>query len=73
MLATLRLSAVALPEMIHCCEVKNNIDPRVTRFAVPFSVTLSANGSAVFIVSAAIFIAQYIDVPLSASDVVVIT
>lgn len=65
-------TAVALPEMLYCCEVKNKIDSRVTRFTVPFSVTLSANGSAVFIVSAAIFIAQYIGHPLAAGDVVVI-
>ncbi|KAK7484828.1 hypothetical protein BaRGS_00023871 [Batillaria attramentaria] len=66
-------TAVALPEMLYCCEVKNGIDRRVARFAVPFSVTLSANGSAVFIVSAAIFIGQYIGYPLTAGDVVLIT
>nr|KAG5698014.1 hypothetical protein BaRGS_005832 [Batillaria attramentaria] len=65
-------TAVALPEMLYCCEVKNGIDRRVARFAVPFSVTLSANGSAVFIVSAAIFIGQYIGYPLTAGDIVII-
>ncbi|XP_076454161.1 excitatory amino acid transporter-like [Babylonia areolata] len=65
-------TAVAIPEMIYCCEVKNKIDKRVTRFVVPFSVTLSANGSAVFIVSSAIFISQYIGRDLSASDIIIV-
>ncbi|KAK7090285.1 hypothetical protein V1264_010100 [Littorina saxatilis] len=65
-------TAVAIPEMMYCCEVKNKIDKRVARFAVPFSVTLSANGSAIFIVSAAIFIAEYIGQDPSASDYIVI-
>lgn len=68
-----RYRAVAIPEMLYCCEVKNGVDKRVARFAVPFSVTLSANGSAVFIVTSAIFIAQYIGFDLSTSDVIVIT
>ena len=59
--------------MLYCCEVKNGVDKRVARFAVPFSVTVSANGSAVFIVTSAIFIAQYIGFDLSTSDVIVIT
>jgi Na+/H+-dicarboxylate symporter len=63
---------VAIPEMLYCVEAKNNIDQRVARFAVPFSVTLSANGSAVFIASSAIFIAQYIGMDLSTSDVFII-
>lgn len=65
-------TAVAIPEMLYCVEVKNKIDQRVARFAVPFSVTLSANGSAIFIASAAIFIAQYINLELSASDVFIV-
>lgn len=65
-------TAVAIPEMLHCVEVKNGVDKRVARFAIPFSVTLSANGSAVFIASAAIFIAQYINFDLSVSDIFIV-
>ncbi|KAJ8313454.1 hypothetical protein KUTeg_008995 [Tegillarca granosa] len=49
-------TAVAIPEMLMSCEVKNNIDKRVSRFVIPFCVTLNADGSALYITSAAIFI-----------------
>ncbi|XP_064635486.1 excitatory amino acid transporter-like [Lineus longissimus] len=64
-------TAVAIPEMYKCCDRKK-IDSRVSRFVIPFSVTLNADGSAIFIASAAIFIAQLNSIALDPGQVVVI-
>lgn len=61
-----------MPEMMHCCEQKLRIDKRVTRFVIPFSVTLSANGSAVFIACACLFIANLTDNTPGASEILTI-
>ncbi|XP_064600954.1 excitatory amino acid transporter-like [Liolophura sinensis] len=50
-------TAVAIPEMLHACEVSNKIDKRVSRYVVPFCVTLNADGSALYITAAALFVA----------------
>ncbi|PVD18321.1 hypothetical protein C0Q70_20870 [Pomacea canaliculata] len=63
--------AVAIPEMLESCE-KNKVDSRVARFVIPFCVTLNADGSALYITSAAIFIAQLTGVGVGVSDVIII-
>lgn len=65
-------TAVAIPEMLQACEHKNNIDKRVSRFVIPFCVTLNADGSALYISTAAIFIANITGTPLSTADYVII-
>ncbi|XP_061178438.1 excitatory amino acid transporter-like [Saccostrea echinata] len=65
-------TAVAIPEMLNACENKNNIDKRVSRFVIPFCVTLNADGSALFITAAAMFIANITGQSLSFGDVVII-
>ncbi|XP_025079693.1 LOW QUALITY PROTEIN: excitatory amino acid transporter-like [Pomacea canaliculata] len=64
-------TAVAIPEMLESCE-KNKVDSRVARFVIPFCVTLNADGSALYITSAAIFIAQLTGVGVGVSDVIII-
>ena len=64
--------AVAIPEMLYACEERNKIDKRVARFVIPFCVTLNADGSALYITSAAIFIAQFTGVEVGASDIIII-
>ena len=58
--------------MLSACEDGNGIDARVTRFVIPFCVTLNADGSALYITSAAIFIAQTAGVHVGAGDVITI-
>lgn len=58
-LKTFHFRAVAIPEMLHACEVPLRIDKRVARFVIPFSVTLCANGSAVFIACSCLFISTF--------------
>lgn len=44
--------------MITACEHKLKMDSRIVRFVISFCVTLSANGSAVFIACSCLFIAN---------------
>ena len=45
--------------MLQACEERLRADRRVVRFVIPFSVTLSANGSATFIACSCLFIANF--------------
>lgn len=61
--------AVAMPETLRACELGLNLDKRIVRFTVPFSVTLSANGSAVFIVCSCLFISNIAGIPPTAGTI----
>ena len=63
--------AVAIPDMIVSAN-KYGVDKRVSQFVIPFSVTLSANGSALFIVCSAIFLGQIGQIPMDAGQIVTI-
>ncbi|KAK7477592.1 hypothetical protein BaRGS_00031140 [Batillaria attramentaria] len=65
-------TAVAIPEMLDSCEEKNKIDRRVARFVIPFCVTLNADGSALYITSAAIFIGQLTGADIGAREIIII-
>ncbi|XP_025085011.1 neutral amino acid transporter A-like [Pomacea canaliculata] len=51
-------SAIALPEIIKYLEEKVRVDHRVSRFVVPFAVTLNRDGSVMFITLTSLYIAQ---------------
>lgn len=65
-------TAVAIPEMLTACENKNKIDKRVARFTIPFSVTISCNGSALYIAGATVFVGHLAGFPLTAGDYLLI-
>lgn len=65
-------TAVAIPEMFRACEASLRIDKRIVRFVIPFSVTLSANGSAVFIACSSLFIASISGVVPTVATILVI-
>ncbi|KAK7090117.1 excitatory amino acid transporter-like isoform X2 [Littorina saxatilis] len=65
-------SAVAIPEMLDACERRNKIDSRVCRFVIPLCTTINADGSAIYITSAAIFIAHFTGRDVMASDIIII-
>ncbi|KAK6194908.1 hypothetical protein SNE40_000441 [Patella caerulea] len=50
-------TAVAIPDMFVSCD-NNKIDKRVSRFVIPFCVTLNADGSVIYITCATVFIIQ---------------
>ncbi|XP_041365075.1 excitatory amino acid transporter-like [Gigantopelta aegis] len=65
-------SAIAIPETLNILENKNNVDRRISRFVVPFAATINRDGSALYIATACIFIAQLSDVQLDGGKVVLI-
>ncbi|OWF47183.1 excitatory amino acid transporter-like [Mizuhopecten yessoensis] len=65
-------TAVAIPEMLSACEDDQKVDKRVSRFVIPFCVTLNADGSALFITAAAIFVANITGVNISLGDILII-
>ncbi|XP_013402997.1 excitatory amino acid transporter 2-like [Lingula anatina] len=64
--------AMAIPDVIKACEEKHKIDSRLTRFAVPFVTTLNADGSALYIVSASMFLSQLEGFTLDAGQIVML-
>ena len=64
----LSFRAVAIPEMLACCESINGIDKRIARFVIPFSVTISCNGSALYIAGATAFVGHLAGFPLTVGD-----
>ncbi|XP_053386619.1 excitatory amino acid transporter 3-like [Mercenaria mercenaria] len=65
-------TAVAIPEMLAACEDKNRIDKRVSRFVIPFSVTINRSGSALYISGATVFVANVTGTELHIGDVLLI-
>lgn len=49
-------SAVSLT--FQCCEEVNMIDQRITRFMLPIGINVNMDGTALYEVAAAVFIAQ---------------
>ncbi|XP_069103734.1 excitatory amino acid transporter-like [Argopecten irradians] len=66
------MTAVAIPETLEACENDQKVDRRVSRFVVPLSVSLSANGSAIFITLAAIFSGNVAGVSFDVVDAIVL-
>ena len=64
--------AIAIPGMLQVSEETFKIDKRVSRFVIPFSTTINANGSACFIASGAIFLASASGMSLSGSSYAII-
>lgn len=63
-------TAVAMPEMIVACEVTHNMNKGITRFIIPLAVSVSSNGSAVFIACASLFCCNISGYPPSTADVI---
>ncbi|CAH1787037.1 unnamed protein product [Owenia fusiformis] len=64
-------TAVTIPEMLRACDEKK-VDERVSKFVIPFCVTLNADGSALYITSAAIFIGQLSGVDMNVGKILII-
>lgn len=65
-------TAVAIPEMMAACEDKNKIDKRISRFVIPFSVTISCNGAALYISAATLFVANLTGTLFTIGDVILL-
>ncbi|XP_029656485.1 neutral amino acid transporter A-like, partial [Octopus sinensis] len=69
---TFTSSSAAFPEMESSLVERNGADKRVVGVSLPLVVTLNAGGSAVFIVTAAMFLANYQGVHLNAGNITVL-
>ncbi|CAL1527171.1 unnamed protein product [Lymnaea stagnalis] len=65
-------SAIPLPELMTISAEEYQIDPRVSGFVLPFSITLNRDGSCLFVSATCLFLAQYSGIPLSTGIVLTI-
>ncbi|XP_061169224.1 excitatory amino acid transporter 1-like isoform X2 [Saccostrea echinata] len=65
-------SALAMPDLLHACENVNKIDKRITRFVIPLCCSSNADGSALFISAASMFIAKFSGYTLTFGNVLII-
>jgi len=64
-------TAAALPVTFRCMK-ENGVDPRITKFVVPIGATVNMDGTALFVTTASIFIAQMNSIELDAGSYVTI-
>jgi Na+/H+-dicarboxylate symporter len=64
--------AVCISKNLDICEHKVKMDPRLSRFTIPFYTTIQADGSSIFIVMSCGFLATYQNISLSAGDYAVV-
>ncbi|XP_070540105.1 excitatory amino acid transporter-like [Ptychodera flava] len=70
-LATVTKTNLAiLPELLHACEVKCRVRATIVNYVVPLNTGIKADGSAVFIISGALWLAQTSNTPLNAGQVI---
>ncbi|KAM4577091.1 excitatory amino acid transporter 3-like [Odontesthes bonariensis] len=68
--AVVLLGSATLPQTLQCCENRLKVDRRITRFMLPIATNISMNGTALYEVVAAVFIAQLNYVKLSVSQMI---
>lgn len=66
-------SAATLPVTMACLENNNNVDVRVSRFALPIGATINMDGTALYEAVAALFIAQVRRVDLSIGSIIAVS
>lgn len=62
---------VAVPELYEACD-RYGISNRVSRFVIPFAASLKGDGSAVYVTTAVVFIAQLSGVSINAGSAAII-
>ncbi|CAG5888887.1 unnamed protein product [Menidia menidia] len=63
-------SSATLPHTLVCCENRLKIDKRITRFMLPIATSINMNGTSLYEVVAAVFIAQLNDIELEVSQII---
>ncbi|XP_076354919.1 excitatory amino acid transporter 3-like isoform X3 [Tachypleus tridentatus] len=66
-------SSATLPVTISCLEQKNKVDARISRFCLPIGATINMDGTALYEAVAAIFVAQFRNVSLTAGKIIAIS
>lgn len=63
-------SSATLPTTIHCLEVHNKVDARISRFVLPLGATVNMDGTALYEAVAAVFIAQANGITLNVGQLI---
>ncbi|XP_067675944.1 excitatory amino acid transporter 2-like [Haliotis asinina] len=66
-------SSATLPFTIRCCEGNLKINTTITRFVLPIGATINMDGTAIFQVISAVYIAQIRRIPLRFIEVVILS
>ncbi|GAA6223527.1 excitatory amino acid transporter 3-like [Lates japonicus] len=67
------IGSATLPLTFRCCEDRLNIDKRITRFMLPIGTNINMDGTALYEVAAAVFIAQLNHIDLDFSQLLTIS
>ncbi|XP_077992687.1 excitatory amino acid transporter 3-like [Glandiceps talaboti] len=70
MAMVVKTNSATLPEIFRACEIRNHVHKSVSNFVVPLSVSFRADGSAVFIVCGAMWLAQSSNMSLNGGQLV---
>ncbi|XP_051261366.1 excitatory amino acid transporter 3-like [Dicentrarchus labrax] len=65
-------SSATLPITFRCCEEKNKVDRRISRFMLPIGTNINMDGTALYEVVAVVFIAQLNNIYLDFSQITTI-
>ncbi|XP_065806470.1 excitatory amino acid transporter 3-like [Labrus bergylta] len=63
-------SSATLPHTFQCCEERLNLDKRITRLILPIGTNLNKDGTAIYEVVAAVFIAQLTNINLTIGQLI---
>ncbi|XP_044063747.1 excitatory amino acid transporter 3-like isoform X2 [Siniperca chuatsi] len=63
-------SSATLPLTLRCCEERNMIDRRISRFMLPLGTNVNMDGTALYEAVAAVFIAQLNNINLDLSQII---
>ncbi|KAH9400100.1 hypothetical protein TYRP_001657 [Tyrophagus putrescentiae] len=66
-------SSATMPVTFNCLEEGAGLDKRIVRFCIPVGSTINMDGTALYEAVAAIFIAQYRNIPLDLVKIIIIT
>lgn len=65
-------SSATLPLTFQCCEERLKIDKRISRFMLPIGTNINMDGTALYEVVAAVFIAQLNNINLDLSQLITV-
>ncbi|KAH3795884.1 hypothetical protein DPMN_149446, partial [Dreissena polymorpha] len=66
-------SSATMPVTLHCLEVNNHVDPRVSTFVIPVGATINMDGTALYEAVAALFIANVNKFTMNFGDIITIS
>lgn len=65
-------SAATLPVAMHCLQENLGVSKNIASFVLPMGLTMNMNGTAIYQAMSALFLSQAYDLPLTASEYVVL-